>query len=124
MTTERKTEQLLVRLTRATVDGIIKWEFTKAPATLTSGTEDLILSYMETEFKEQRFGAYERRYRWFDTTSEELYWTSSAKLILLDESDEVIWENSKPSLAVNQLFDKAKQNAGRVNDIFTKLLAD
>jgi len=123
MTSESKGFQLILRLTRATVDKAIKWKILDAPRTLTAGTDDFISFYIETSFKGQRIALFERRSKDYDGERDSFYWTGYAAIALLDADRRVVWEFGENSSALENLLKVARESAANVETILDSLLS-
>jgi hypothetical protein len=123
MADESKSLQLILRLTRATVDKQIEWKVIDAPRSLTAGTDDLIPVYLEAIYKGQQIALFERRCKDYDGERDTFYWTGYAAVALLDNNRRVVWEFSENSSALENLLKAARESAVNLEKILDLLLS-
>lgn len=122
MADQEKILQVVVQLTRATVEGAVKWSFERTPQSLTRGTDEVIAGYLECKYKGQRIAVFERRYQAFNPENESFYWTSEIGLAFLDGMRDVLWDHRAGGSALFNLHEVAKESAAGVDDILNQLL--
>jgi hypothetical protein len=111
-------------LTKATVDQEIEWETKAQPPQLDHGTDDVISFYVETEYKGQIIGLYERRYRAYDGEHDVQYWTGTNALAFVGTFPrrEIMWEHRENSSALDNLIRIARESASGIDEILDDLL--
>lgn len=121
MKIDNKTEQLILALTKQTVNNSISWKSYPIPSSLTKGTDNYYPFFLITEYKNKFIGLYQKRYRYFHD-EHEFYWSEDAGLCILDQNDTVIWECNERSSTLSNLLDIARKQAAGINDILNDLL--
>lgn len=124
MPTDYEISRLLNDITRATVSDGLYWDMIPAPESLAEGTNDLFPVYMQTRYKSQSIGLYERRYREYFADFDSFMWTSRIGIAFFDQFNRVAWEHEEPSVALNNLFKVARDSASGIDDIFSNLLGN
>jgi hypothetical protein len=121
---DSKTTALLVKLNRLTSMDQLKWQVQDPPRSLSRGTDDFIPFFMVAHYKGQRFGLYQQRYQSFDGDREQIYWSERQVLAILDFEDRVLWETTRYSSALSDLFETARRKVANVDGIIDGLLDD
>jgi hypothetical protein len=122
MPSDSKISYFIVQLTRATVEGNIKWKFADAPTSINVGTGDVIATYLEAEHRLQRVALYERRYLGYNSEIDSAQWESNIVLAFLDKEDRVIWDYHESPLSVCNLFKVARESAAGIDRILDNFL--
>lgn len=121
---DSKITALLVKLNRLTSMDQLQWNVQDPPRSLSRGTDDYIPFFMTATYKAQRFGLYQLRYQSFDGDREQPYWSERPVLSILDFHDRVLWETTRYSSALNDLFETARRKVANVDGIIDGLLDD
>lgn len=124
MPNESEINRLLNDLTRATASGGLSWELLSAPASLSAGTDDLFPTYLQTGYKSQIIGLYEKRFQSYFPDLDNFLWDARIGLIFLDRQSRITWQYDEKSGALGNLFEIAKESATGIDDIFANLLSD
>jgi len=124
MPTESKINRLLSNITRATISNAISWEISSPPRGLEAGTDDLFPVYLQTQYKSQTIGLYERRYKNFFPDFDSFLWATRIGLIFIDLAERVTWEHEEPSVALHNLFQVARESASGIDSIVSRLLEE
>lgn len=124
MPSESQITRLLSELTKLTTKGELSWRIKDPPEALQLGTDDVYPLYLETDFKDQKMGLAQRRYRAYDGEHDRFYWSEEVVLLFLDWRGRVTWENRSPHAALYTLFESAREQVADVDGIFKKLLSD
>jgi hypothetical protein len=124
MPSETQITRLLSELTKLTTKGELSWRIKDAPEALHHGTDDVYPLYLEADFKDQKLGLAQRRYRAYDGEHDRFYWTEEVVLVFLDWRGRVTWENRSPHAALSTLFESAREQVADVDGILKKLLSD
>ena len=124
MPTDHEISRLLNDITKATVSDSLHWEMISAPSALSEGTNDLYPVYLQTTYKRQTIGLYERRYKDYFSEFDSFMWTSRIGIAFFDQFRRVAWEHEEPSVALNNLFQVARDSASGIDDIFSSLLGE
>ena len=125
MPNDARMEKLIVLLIRKTKEGQIKWEAATPPGTLTEGTDQKIVDYLETTFKEQRIAVFERRFRAYDGENDNHYWADKDCMGFVNGSrftKSITWETSDYPALLYSLLTSAKESAAEVDNILDSLL--
>ncbi|WP_426787918.1 hypothetical protein [Xanthomonas campestris] len=122
MPTDSEINRLLNAMTKATVSNELSWDMVPAPGALESGTNDIFPVYLQTKYKSQVVGLYERRYKDYFSDFDSFLWTSRIGIAFFDQFRRVAWEHEEPSVALNNLFQVARDSASGIDDIFSNLL--
>jgi hypothetical protein len=123
MPSDNKVSQLILRLTKATVDGEVEWESTAPPIELNRTTDDVIESYHQTELKGQTIAIFERRFRAYDGEHDVQYWAGANSIAILRKwPTEVIWEHQENSSSLGNLIRIAKEKSSGIDGILDNLL--
>jgi hypothetical protein len=123
MTGESKVLQLILRLTRATVEKEIEWKTSAAPRSLTAGTDDIVPLYIETAYKGQRIALIERRYQRYDEERDSFYWVGDSSIAILDAEGRIVWESKENASSLDNLFQVARESAAKLDRILDLLLS-
>ncbi|MCC5044726.1 MULTISPECIES: hypothetical protein [Xanthomonas] len=123
MSIDSKALSLIVTLNRMTATGKISWEISDPPRSLVRGTDDIVPLYFTCTYKGQHLGLFERRFKEFSGEFEELYWTSSIVLAIIDLEDRVVWEVSDNYSAMRDLFETVKRRMANVDKLLDDLLS-
>ncbi len=124
MSLSKPISKLVENITWETIEGRVQWSFADAPSALTSGTPYIIPIYVTTKYKDyQRVSVYERRFKYY-TDEDSWSWTSMIVFVMIDNWGRVIFESEDSDLKINSLFNVARDNASKVDDIVKKLLGD
>lgn len=116
--------KLIDNITWATIEGTVQWSFSEAPDVLTLGTNYIIPVYITCKYKDQqRIAVYERRYKYY-TDEDTWSWASMNVFVMLDNWGRVIFESEDADMKINSLFNVARDNASKVNDIIKSLLKE
>jgi hypothetical protein len=121
MPTETKIERLASLLIRETVEGRIEWESKDPPRSLTTATDTVILSYCQTEYKNQNIVVYERRFRSYDGERDTSYWAGAPGLGIV-QYGEIVWENFETIPILWSLLKVAKEAAAGIDDLLDDLV--
>jgi len=117
-------ERLIDNIIWETAEGKVDWSFAEPPKYLNEGTEFQIHSYLVCNYKnKQKIGVYERRYKQY-TDFDEFFWNSMSVFLMLDDFGRVIFESEEADSKINSLFNVARDNASKVNDIIKGLLEE
>lgn len=122
MPTDSKVSKLISTLTWATVSGELIWQIVEPPSTLRQGSDDIVVLYIECNFKNQRIGLYERRYRDYRPDLDSWYWASAIHMVFFDHFERVIWEHGEPGTALQNLFGVARDSASGIDGILNALV--
>lgn len=123
MSLDSSAAKLIEKLTWETISGKVEWSFDNPPEQLTSGTSDIISTYIRCKYKDrQHMAVFERRYKYYsdeDTWS----WSATRVFVMMDNWGRVIFE-SDSEISINNLFDVAKNNASGIDGIIKSLIED
>ena len=122
MPSENEINRLLNEITKSTVSNDLHWDMTPAPNALDSGTNDMFPVYLQTNFRSQTIGLYERRYQEYFPDFDSFIWVSRIGIIFLDSFKRIAWEYEGQNVGLNNLFHVARDSASGVDDIFSNLL--
>ena len=122
-TQDNKLIKLVTKLIRLTIANHVKWELSDVPRNLTEGTDDIISTYLSTEYMDKEFALFVRKYQQYSGEFDTMYWTQEIKLAII-ENDEVIWENKQPIPSLVDLLDHAQSQVSGLNDFIDKFLED
>ncbi len=122
MPTENKISQLILRLTKATVNKEIEWKPFNPPKSLTTGNDDLIVACLTADYKQQTLALVKGRFRDYDGSNDTFYWTGSYSLAILNAAQSILWEHRENSSALGNLFQVAHEAAMNVDQILDSLL--
>lgn len=121
MNTEDKAEQLAITLTRETYSGQVSWKNIQPPAGLSKGTENFYPLYLETNYKGRTIGLFERRYKYF-YDEHEYYWCEEFGMCIIGDYGAVVWEYSRRSPALANLFEAAREQSSGISGILDDLI--
>lgn len=122
MNIEEKAEKLILVLTKESYSGVVEWDVTEAPTSLTKGTDGIYPLFLETKFKGTDIGLFQVRSRYYHDETE-FSWTEEVGMCLLGRNREVIWNyTSGRSGALSNLFEVARVQASGIDDLLDKLL--
>lgn len=113
---------LIVKLNRLTSLGKIEWHVEDAPESVVLGTDSIVPLFMRAEYKEQRFGLYICRYRWYDGDNDKNYWTEKSVVAIIDQVDRVLWESEFQTSALRDLMENARSQVAGVDNIINGIL--
>ena len=124
MPNDTKISRLILRLTKATADGEIKWEGDNPPVTMGMASDDVIPFYLEAEYKGQNIALFERRSREYDGEHDTFYWSGADSIAIIGPHPrrEVIWEHQENSSALGNLIRIARESASGIDGILDDLL--
>lgn len=121
MPNDSKISRLILQLTKATVHKEVEWQFADAPASLSAGTGDIIVGYLEAKYRDQRLAMFERRYLGYNAETDSPQWEAAYVLAILDKYDRLIWDRSEGPSSLYDLYQVARDSAG-IDRIIGKLL--
>lgn len=121
---DEKTTALLVKLNKLTSLGQLQWHVEDVPHTIARGTDDYIPVFMTATYKGSRFGLFQQRYQTYDGDHERYYWSDRIVLVILDFDGRVLWETSKYSSALSDLFETVRRKISDIDGILDTLLND
>lgn len=123
MIPDEKIINLLVKLNKLTSLGQLQWDVQDPPRTIAGGTDDYVPLFLTTTYKGQRFGLFQRRYRWYDGEHDRFSWCEQLVLAILDNEGRVLWETPQSS-ALFDLFETARKKVSNVDKLIDDLLED
>jgi hypothetical protein len=85
--------------------------------------DDHIPLYLESKYEGQKFGLFQSRFQSFSEEFEKLYWSEGIILILIDNDDRVVWQESRAAPALRDLFDSAKRKVSKIDAIVDMILS-
>lgn len=95
MAIENKITRVISKLNRLTQEGTLKWGKMDPPRNIASGSENIIASFYGTNYEGRNIGIYEERYRAYDSSSDEPYWTNQVTLAFFSNAWEEEWQFPK-----------------------------
>ncbi|MBU3009270.1 hypothetical protein [Cobetia amphilecti] len=122
MSTDKKFDQLILLLTRKTVEKKLNWVSAEIPLSLRSGTDDYYPIFLKANYKDKVLGIFQRKFKYF-YDEHEFYWSDEVVLCVIDGKGGVVWEYSEKSIALNNLFDLAREKASGIDEILDDLLS-
>lgn len=123
METKDKIEKLAIALTKETYSGQIKWQEMEAPNSLIEGTNNIVPLFLIGKYKGKYIGLYSVRYKYYYDEIQ-WSWTEDQGICVIGENEKIIWDYSKHSAAVVNLFEAAREQASGINEIIDELLND
>lgn len=122
--TDEKITALFVKLNKLTSLGQISWRVEDPPRSLLRGTDDYIPFFMSAFYKGQAFGLYQQRFQSYDGERDRFYWSERVVFVVLDSEERVLWESTRYSSALADLFETARRKVANVDGILDDLLKD
>lgn len=122
MSTDKKIDQLILLLTRETVEKKLNWVSAEVPLSLRSGTDDYYPIFLKADYKNKILGIFQRKFKYF-YDEHEFYWSNEVVLCVIDDKGGVVWEYNETSIALNNLFDLAREQASGIDEILDDLLS-
>jgi len=119
-----KVVELILQLTKKTIEGNIKWEAVQPPKGFNIGSEDLVPMLYVSMVKEKIISLYLKRYRHY-TDVDEFYWSEKVCIAFLsDDLSRIIWEASEKGPSLITLFQTVTEQASGVDKLLNDFLND
>ena len=119
---DEKITSLLVKLNKLTSLDEITWLLEEPPRALLKGTDDYVPFFISAIYKGRTFSLYQQRYQSYDGERDKFYWSERVAFAILDSGGTVLWETSRYSSALMDLFDTARRKVANVDAIIDDLL--
>lgn len=122
--TNDKTTNLILQLTKMTINKEISWEALNPPRGFDIGSEDIVPMLYVTKIKEKTVAVYLRRYRHF-TDIDEFHWAEKVCIAFLsNDLTTIIWEPNERSASIVALYQTVTEQASGIDDLLNDLLKD
>jgi hypothetical protein len=118
----KKITQLIVKIDRLTVAGELDWEITSPPSSIHDYRDVYISRYFQTNYKEKIIALYEERCKDYSIEFDELYFREKICFAILTERNQIIWNYSDNSVALNNLFETVTEKASNIDELFDELI--
>ena len=123
MGTDKKIISVISKLNRLTQEGKIEWKRIHPPENLTLGTDEKIVDFFATSYKDRKIGLYEERYQAYDGDYDQSYWTSRWILAFFSGSWDLDWVfPHKPGIF--ELLESVRYKITGVDEIIDEFLDD
>ena len=119
---QNKADKLMARLTRLTANDEVEWEVRDPPDSIAKGTDDRIARFFEARYKDSYVAVFEKRSRLYDGERDTFFWGEDINFAVLDDKDRVLWETSRPSPALHDLFRTVTEQASGIDRLLADLL--
>lgn len=121
MATDKQIISVISKLNRLTQEGKIEWERMHPPESLTIGTDDKIIDFFTSHYKDKNIGLYEERYQDYDPDYDRTYWTSVWELAFFSNEWEIDWVfPRKPGIF--ELLESVRYQVAGVDTIIDEFL--
>lgn len=110
MSIENEKDQLVIQLTRETIENNLQWNIEPVPLYFSKGTDKVVHVFYQSKFKGVNVGLYEVRYQEF-TDVDEYHWAENLGICIISNDDKVVWNEEEYSPALRELFQMAREQA-------------
>lgn len=120
MVSKEKQVRFVSRLNSLTKEGRLEWERRKIPHPLVREDSHYPDFYV-TEYQSRQVGIFKEQYKSFDIEIERPYWESVLGLVLLNESDDIIFR-FQYVIGISELFDSVQVLSENVEEFIDDFL--
>ncbi len=124
MSFDDKIHNLIIKLNRLTSQEQINWKVDDPPRSIVRGTDDHIPFFAHCEYMGKHFAIYQHRYQSFDINIEKTYWSENIILVILDESDRVLWEERNQAYLLFDLLETVRRKVSNIDGVLNDLLRE
>lgn len=110
---------LITRVLRETLKQQLVWRIKSPPSALTDTTESVIPLYFETQFKGERIGLYESRFKHY-TDYDEYHWSGTIGFCIIKTPALVVWQVEENSPALSNLFALVREQVSGIQDLLAR----
>lgn len=114
---ENKTEKLITKLTRETIQDKITWEADSVPELIYKATEDFYPLFLTCQYSNNtQIGLYIRRYKSFHDEYE-YTWSEKIGICIINNNGYIVWDYQEFSPALSRLLKVARDKTSGIDSL-------